>query len=145
LITVLHPCHKLSYFKTAKWKEDWIDTAETLVRKTFAHLYTSADVTGNDLDLEHAQDSNKVSSNKTMCSSLLQCTVLTQSTFQPANVFDTLTALAPPRVTNLRTELDRYLAANVEHVTDALVWWHEHHVAYPRLSQNGLGLSNHTW
>jgi len=102
-------------------------------------LYTGADVTGNDSDLEHAQDSNKVSSNKTVCSSLLQCTVLTQSTFQPAaNVFDTLTALAPPRVTDLRTELDCYLAADVEHVTDALVWWHEHRVTYPRLSRMAL-------
>jgi hypothetical protein len=29
---VLHPRHKLSYFKSADWEDDWINTAEALVR-----------------------------------------------------------------------------------------------------------------
>ncbi|KIK32878.1 hypothetical protein CY34DRAFT_39087, partial [Suillus luteus UH-Slu-Lm8-n1] len=36
---VLHPHHKLAYFKTARWEDDWINTAETLVRDKFAHAY----------------------------------------------------------------------------------------------------------
>ncbi|KAG2030878.1 hypothetical protein BDR03DRAFT_811169, partial [Suillus americanus] len=28
---VLHPHHKLSYFKSTGWEEEWIETAETLV------------------------------------------------------------------------------------------------------------------
>jgi len=40
---VLHPRHKLSYFKAARWEEDWIHTAEKLVRDTFDGSYLSAD------------------------------------------------------------------------------------------------------
>jgi hypothetical protein len=40
---VLHPCHKLSYFKIAHWEEDWIKTAKKLVRDAFDHSYLSAD------------------------------------------------------------------------------------------------------
>ncbi|KAF8546542.1 hypothetical protein OG21DRAFT_1365673, partial [Imleria badia] len=32
---VLHPCHKLAYFKNANWELEWIDTAEALVREEF--------------------------------------------------------------------------------------------------------------
>src|SRR6267154_761119 len=37
--SVLHPCHKLTYFKHAKWEDDWIETAEALVRSEFARSY----------------------------------------------------------------------------------------------------------
>jgi len=32
---VLHPRHKLQYFKTAGWEEDWIEAAEQIVRDEF--------------------------------------------------------------------------------------------------------------
>ncbi|KAF8148657.1 hypothetical protein B0H34DRAFT_785604 [Crassisporium funariophilum] len=32
---VLHPRHKLQYFKTAQWEDNWIETARTIVRKEF--------------------------------------------------------------------------------------------------------------
>jgi len=32
-------------------------------------------------------------------------------------------------------ELQRYLAADVEDVTDALMWWHERRKVFPRLSR----------
>ena len=35
-------------------------------------------------------------------------------------------------------ELDCYLTADVEHVTDAITWWHEHHAIYPCLSRMAL-------
>ncbi|OAX34892.1 hypothetical protein K503DRAFT_858939 [Rhizopogon vinicolor AM-OR11-026] len=42
---VLHPQHKLSYFnKAAQWEDDWIKTAEQLVREEFERLYLSVDV-----------------------------------------------------------------------------------------------------
>ncbi|KAG1776193.1 hypothetical protein EV702DRAFT_971812, partial [Suillus placidus] len=44
---VLHPCHKLSYFKAAHWEEDWIQTAKKLVCNTFDHSYLSADDDSN--------------------------------------------------------------------------------------------------
>jgi hypothetical protein len=36
---VLHPRHKLAYFKTAGWEPDWIDTAQELVRDEFKRSY----------------------------------------------------------------------------------------------------------
>jgi hypothetical protein len=36
---VLHPRHKLSYFKTAGWTADWIKTPENLVHDEFDSHY----------------------------------------------------------------------------------------------------------
>ncbi|KAG2107649.1 uncharacterized protein F5147DRAFT_557103, partial [Suillus discolor] len=36
---VLHPRHKLSYFKVAYWEDQWIQTAQSLVRHEFQHSY----------------------------------------------------------------------------------------------------------
>lgn len=41
---MLHPRHKLEYFKTAAWIDDWINTAETLVREEFKRSYSMLDV-----------------------------------------------------------------------------------------------------
>ncbi|KAG2087278.1 uncharacterized protein F5147DRAFT_523764, partial [Suillus discolor] len=32
---VLHPRHKLVYFRNARWEDDWVTTAEKLVRDRF--------------------------------------------------------------------------------------------------------------
>jgi hypothetical protein len=47
--TVLHPRHKLSYFKSAKWEQEWIDTAEELVHDEFERSYKQ-EVPCNDSD-----------------------------------------------------------------------------------------------
>ena len=36
---VLHPYHKLSYFKTAGWEQDWIDTTKDLLWKEYEQPY----------------------------------------------------------------------------------------------------------
>ncbi|KIK33084.1 hypothetical protein CY34DRAFT_31394, partial [Suillus luteus UH-Slu-Lm8-n1] len=36
---VLHPQHKLSYFKAAHWLDEWIQTADQLVREEFECSY----------------------------------------------------------------------------------------------------------
>jgi hAT family C-terminal dimerisation region len=38
----------------------------------------------------------------------------------------------------LRSELDRYLGTDPEHVTDALAWWYGHKHVYPRLHRMAL-------
>jgi len=50
---VLHPCHKLHYFKTAGWQDDWIQTTETLVHNEFECSYLSAN-DDNDSNLDKA-------------------------------------------------------------------------------------------
>jgi hypothetical protein len=43
LYLVLHPRHKLSYFKAARWEDDWIQTAESLIHDEFERSYLSVD------------------------------------------------------------------------------------------------------
>ncbi|TDL13592.1 hypothetical protein BD410DRAFT_735159 [Rickenella mellea] len=40
---VLHPRHKLNYFKNARWEESWINTARDIVRDEFERSYSSND------------------------------------------------------------------------------------------------------
>ncbi|KDQ56488.1 hypothetical protein JAAARDRAFT_132751, partial [Jaapia argillacea MUCL 33604] len=40
---VLHPCHKLDYFKTARWEPSWITTAKDIVCTEYQHLYALDD------------------------------------------------------------------------------------------------------
>jgi len=47
------------------------------------------------------------------------------------NMFDNLAALATPKQTDLRDELDHFLSTNVEMVEDVIQWWVECHGMYP--------------
>jgi hypothetical protein len=42
-LLVLHPRHKLQYFKHAGWQDDWIERAEEIVRTQFDLSYGSLD------------------------------------------------------------------------------------------------------
>jgi hypothetical protein len=53
-------------------------------------------------------------------------------------MFDMIPALAPPKRSDLRSELDRYLSTDVEDVQDALQWWTDRCSAYPCLSRMAL-------
>jgi hypothetical protein len=39
LLPVLHPQHKLAYFKTQGWEESWVNTAYNIVHEEYDHLY----------------------------------------------------------------------------------------------------------
>ena len=43
-------------------------------------------------------------------------------------------AMSVPMHVELLSELDTYLQANVEQVTDVITWWHECRAMYPHLS-----------
>jgi len=113
---VLHPRHKLTYFQNVKWLDRWIKKAEALVCEEFECFYASSD-DGSD------SESNEVSPVKQVKS---------------CNIFDQLEALAPPKLSEYWSELDRYLNTDIEHVTDALVWWYEWRATFPRLSRMAL-------
>jgi len=51
---VLHPSHKLEYFKTAGWDEEWCTTAEEIVHTEFERAYT-------DMEVKESEDSHPVS------------------------------------------------------------------------------------
>ncbi|KIM60411.1 hypothetical protein SCLCIDRAFT_43263, partial [Scleroderma citrinum Foug A] len=108
---VLHPRHKLSYFKTARWPAEWIMIAEELVQDEFEQSYMM-ETRMQDSDAEIIDNDNKEKS---------------------TNIFDSLPSLAPPKVVDLSSELDRYLKTDVEHVADAVAWWDERQAMYPHL------------
>ena len=41
---VLHPRHKLEYFKTARWEKEWITAAVDIVRDEFQRSYADREV-----------------------------------------------------------------------------------------------------
>jgi hypothetical protein len=45
---VLHPRHKLAYFKTAGWEDEWISAAENIVRAEFSRSYACGDASGHE-------------------------------------------------------------------------------------------------
>ena len=45
-VLVLHPRHKLHYFKTAGWEDEWINTARNIVREEFDRTYAFMDFDG---------------------------------------------------------------------------------------------------
>ena len=46
-LLVLHPCHKLMYFKAADWPDEWINTAKDLVTTEFERTYLNHDESDN--------------------------------------------------------------------------------------------------
>lgn len=101
------------------WEADWISTAENLVRNEFKDSYIDTATKNIDNLGDTEGHSDEQAKKKT-------------------NMFDSLPALAPPKASDLGSELDRYLTADVEHVTDAIIWWHERRHTYPSLSRMAL-------
>jgi hypothetical protein len=48
LSTVLHPRHKLQYFRHAEWPQEWIDTARDIVRSVFERSYVPKPAAGDE-------------------------------------------------------------------------------------------------
>ena len=57
-------------------------------------------------------------------------------------MFDDLPALAAPKASTLRDELQRFLNSDPEFVQDVLLWWFEHRHVYLRLSR--MAMDYHT-
>ncbi|KAF5356700.1 hypothetical protein D9758_013728 [Tetrapyrgos nigripes] len=115
---VLHPHHKLNYFKTAEWPESWKNMALEIVRDVYERDYKSKMTVENDaMDVDEPETPVKPSKR---------------------NQFDDLPALKAPRPDNLSDELDRYLKSDVEKVKDVVEWWHGRKKSYPVLHRMAL-------
>jgi hypothetical protein len=55
-VIVLHPRHKLAYFKKAGWPQEWIDTAEQILRDEFNHSYPIINTSVDDGLATEAED-----------------------------------------------------------------------------------------
>ena len=49
---VLHPRHKLKYFKDASWEQDWIDTAKDIVQAEFNRSYAKSELSDDESDFD---------------------------------------------------------------------------------------------
>jgi hypothetical protein len=47
---VLHPTHKLEYFRKAKWQKEWVDNAKKIVRREFKNAYAALPSRSDDSD-----------------------------------------------------------------------------------------------
>ncbi|KAG2029511.1 hypothetical protein BDR03DRAFT_880567, partial [Suillus americanus] len=54
---VLHPCHKLQYFRMAQWDQDWIKTAEQLICDEFDLNYANLDVPDGGMEMDDTKHS----------------------------------------------------------------------------------------
>jgi hypothetical protein len=72
LFLVLHPRHKLSYFKTARWEADWIETAESLVCDEFNRSYLSVD-NGLDGHLASVEERSPINDKQVYFFSFILC------------------------------------------------------------------------
>jgi len=130
LFSVLHLRHKLEYFKKRNWEAAWIDTAHQIVRDEFDWSYSSLDVAGDGTDMQ--VDTDTVVSRHCLLKYVF-VDFLFEILPEYMNIFDNLPDLAQAS-SDRRDELDRYLASDVENVTDALMWWYERRAAFPHLS-----------
>ncbi|KAG1889594.1 uncharacterized protein F5891DRAFT_965506, partial [Suillus fuscotomentosus] len=70
--TVLHPQHKLAYFKAVQWEDGWIKITEQVVRKEFEDSYSSIN---DDSDTGYENDVFKSNNDAQMASFILFCFV----------------------------------------------------------------------
>ena len=126
---VIHPHHKLQYFKNAGWKEDWIETSQAIVHAEFDQTYAFMDIDDEALDSEAPCPTVHI-----FWFILLLDADFFFSIPHPLlkNIFDELPALSAPLKTD-HDKLDHYLSTDPEHVTDAVAWWYKKQFVYPCL------------
>jgi hAT family C-terminal dimerisation region len=114
---VLHPGMKLEYFHNQKWEHEWIEQADTLVRREYVAKYEKA-----------VDESNMAPSNK-------------------SNTDDRFTSFSNLSVTTCphASEIQKYLCLPVKNIKEPLKWWIDnkhiylnlHHMALDYLSIPG--------
>ncbi|KAL1937246.1 hypothetical protein VTO73DRAFT_13915 [Trametes versicolor] len=115
---ILHPAHKLEYFRDNNWSQGWMETAEGIVRDEFACKYAGrkrSAASDTSSDMSSAAKESK-------------------------NLFDNLPRRSGKKKGPgpVKTELDIYLEADTEEVDDVIAWWWRHRDVYPNLSRMDL-------
>ena len=108
---VLHPGMKLDYFRQAEWEAEWIEEAESLVREEYVSHYENKDRPAQEEETDTSAD-----------------------TGTDFNDFSNLSVQSAAR----RHEVDDYLHAPVEAVSEPLRWWTNNRFVYPYLHRMAL-------
>ncbi|CDO72042.1 hypothetical protein BN946_scf184943.g77 [Trametes cinnabarina] len=135
---VLHPRYKTAYFKKLNWTRLWIESARKLVRNEYDQVYAKLPLPA-DLDKKPAGQNDSADNEDSVKhgpAGTGGCKELQQDN---ENMFDRIPDLFQ---TNSRhgtnDELDIYLKAEPEDVTDPFSWWYACRHAFPRLSRMAL-------
>ncbi|THH13347.1 hypothetical protein EUX98_g9738, partial [Antrodiella citrinella] len=116
---ILHPRHKLGYFKDLNWELEWIENAKLAVYNEFATHYQEY---GTGIGAIAGGGASRNDN--------------TSTTGTGKNMFANMPALAKINDTAVTNELDHYLKQPREDAGDnALKWWYDHHTVYPCLSR----------
>nr|GAT44897.1 predicted protein [Mycena chlorophos] len=121
---MLHPRYRLSYFRDAKWLDEWILAATNLLRERFEERYNQPATPSTEPSTPVASEEDKVDQ--------------FASPKKGKNRYHNLTAFKPPTAAALGDEIDRYLSSPIEDVADAIRWWIERKALYPRLSRMAI-------
>jgi hypothetical protein len=133
---VLHPRHKLEYFKQNNWDDASIEAAREIVQDEFDRSYWLLDIEGDNSTTRADRKSTvrlffQVA--KTFILNALMTCIQAPASSEQMNIFDNLMDITSTPSSD--DELQRYLAADVEDVKDGLMWWHERRSIFPRLSR----------
>ncbi|PIL30443.1 hypothetical protein GSI_07142 [Ganoderma sinense ZZ0214-1] len=142
---MLHPSHKLQYFKKLWWTAEWQKTACELLQEEYERTYAN---NGNGEDDEmHEQDNDdeapaRGSKAASSVSSHEDVSESDEDDFDDLpddeNIFDALALITRLQVSEKGDELERYLAVPVEPTEDPLLWWADCRALYPRLFRMAL-------
>ncbi|OJT01922.1 Zinc finger BED domain-containing protein RICESLEEPER 2, partial [Trametes pubescens] len=138
---VLHLRHKLTYFKSINWSEEWITTAHDIVKAEYKKHYEGR-FQKKDLqeghDNGHAHEDGVDNEDDGRKSSENTPNVHNDVMDDEANIFDSLASFKPPTKAQLSDKLVQYLNTDPEHTEDVLQWWINHQVSYPNLSRMAI-------
>jgi hypothetical protein len=115
--SVLHLCHKLEYFKNARWSDKWCMSAYQIVHDMFKASYKGHWHSKGPSILD-----TRVSLIIIHCNSHSCDYVLSQPLEKSAlkNIFNELLALAVPKPSDICDKLEHYLSTDPEYVLDSI-------------------------
>ncbi|KAF7790257.1 hypothetical protein EIP86_001209 [Pleurotus ostreatoroseus] len=117
----------MAYFEDARWEEEWIETAKSIIVEEYARKYDKTPK-GLEKTVPTASVTDALSSakkSKNMFDLMPRRSGVTKKAAKSSDA----TPSAP-----LKSELDIYLEADTEEVDNALEWWWKRRDIYPNLS-----------
>ncbi|KAJ3002262.1 hypothetical protein NUW54_g5941 [Trametes sanguinea] len=145
---VLHPRYKTAYFKKLNWTRAWIDGARRLVRAEFDRVYAHQDDSDdsesddgfNGSQTRSADSDSDSDSSGSSQSSKNKTRDADAPESDSGNIFDQIPDLfcGSKRRTSEVDELDAYLKAEPEDITNPFQWWYRRRRVYPRLARMAM-------
>ncbi|PIL29407.1 hypothetical protein GSI_09459 [Ganoderma sinense ZZ0214-1] len=143
---MLHPSHKLQYFKKMRWPGDWQKNTWELLKEEFKRVYKGSGASKNQDDEHDGPEPEEIedddgceasSSNNEHLKSSGEDDGSDEDDFDvpdDENIFNALVSITRLRVLEKGDELERYLSIPIEDTANPLLWWADRRALYPCLS-----------